>query len=103
MRFRSFLIAIRTVYTAARLPFALDPTAGQRPSQLSRHTVKSMPTLPFLGSLFGTSSSSQKAMSYPTQKSDEEWRAVLSKGASVVRTAPSSRSFSGKGWLVVSI
>lgn len=37
-----------------------------------------MPTIPFLSSFFGTSSSQK--MSYPVQKTDEEWQAVLSKG-----------------------
>lgn len=40
--------------------------------------LKSMPTIPFLGSLFSTSSSNN--MSYPVQKTDDEWQAVLSKG-----------------------
>lgn len=38
-----------------------------------------MPTIPFLGSLF-SSGSSLKDMSYPIQKSDDEWRAVLNPG-----------------------
>lgn len=39
----------------------------------------SMPILPFLSSLLTTSCSSSN-MSYPIQKSDEEWRAILSNG-----------------------
>lgn len=39
-----------------------------------------MPTIPFLSSFFGTSSSSSNKMpeNYPVQKSADEWRAVLS-------------------------
>ncbi|QSZ36099.1 hypothetical protein DSL72_007224 [Monilinia vaccinii-corymbosi] len=36
-----------------------------------------MPTIPFLSAFFGTSSSQN--MSYPVQKSDDEWQAILSK------------------------
>ncbi|EPE25508.1 Mss4-like protein [Glarea lozoyensis ATCC 20868] len=39
--------------------------------------LKSMPTIPFLGSFFSTNSSQK--MSYPVQKTDDEWQAVLSK------------------------
>ncbi|KAI1805360.1 SelR-domain-containing protein [Daldinia bambusicola] len=42
-------------------------------------TLRSMPTIPFLGSLFGSSSSSTNNMSYPDQRTPDEWRAVLSK------------------------
>lgn len=38
----------------------------------------SMPSIPFFGSFFSSSASSDK-MTYPVQKSDDEWRAVLSK------------------------
>jgi peptide-methionine (R)-S-oxide reductase len=37
-----------------------------------------MPTIPFLSAFFSTSNSSK--MTYPLQKSDDEWRAILSKG-----------------------
>jgi peptide-methionine (R)-S-oxide reductase len=39
-----------------------------------------MPTIPFLGSLFSSSDSSK--MSFPVEKSNDEWRAVLNKGMS---------------------
>jgi peptide-methionine (R)-S-oxide reductase len=39
----------------------------------------SMPTIPFLSALFGSSSSSNN-MSYPDQRSPDEWRAQLNRG-----------------------
>lgn len=36
-----------------------------------------MPTIPFLSSFFGTSSSNKMPENYPVQKSADEWRAVL--------------------------
>ncbi|KAK4461841.1 Mss4-like protein [Cladorrhinum samala] len=42
----------------------------------------SMPTIPFFGSFFGSSASNNMASSqtsYPDQRSNDEWRAVLSK------------------------
>ncbi|KAK3303532.1 Mss4-like protein [Chaetomium strumarium] len=47
-------------------------------------TLRSMPSIPFLGALFGTSASASSAkkpamaQQYPDQRSDDEWRAVLS-------------------------
>ncbi|KAG6129166.1 hypothetical protein E4U38_005279 [Claviceps purpurea] len=43
--------------------------------------LRSMSGIPFLGALFGSSSSSPKssAMTYPDQRSDTEWQAVLNK------------------------
>lgn len=79
MRFPSFPTVIRALYTFSNTttrrfqqhhPLAAAPRLP--------YTLKSMPTIPFLGSLF--SSSTRSNMSYPLQKSDEEWRAVLSPG-----------------------
>lgn len=40
-----------------------------------------MPSVPFLGSLFGTKAAdASKMTSYPDKRSDDEWRAVLNKG-----------------------
>ncbi|MCJ1364461.1 hypothetical protein MMC16_003572 [Acarospora aff. strigata] len=78
MRLPSFPNLLRTIYTFtnATLPTRTSHRALQ---PFARATLlKSMPTIPFLGSLFSTSSSS-KDMSFPVQKSDDEWRAVLSK------------------------
>ncbi|KAI8965095.1 SelR-domain-containing protein [Daldinia sp. FL1419] len=64
--------------------FPFSTLARVRPltRQSLRHnpaTLKSMPTIPFIGSLFGTSSSPSKNMTYPDQRTPDEWRAVLSK------------------------
>lgn len=40
-----------------------------------------MPSIPILGSLFGTKAAdASKMSSFPDQRSDDEWRAVLNKG-----------------------
>jgi len=71
---RNFNFYIFSNFRTSRIPYykALSPP--------TRATIKSMPTIPFLSSLFSTSSSKPK-MSYPVQKSDDEWQAVLSKGS----------------------
>jgi len=62
----------------------------------SAAVIKSMPTIPFLGSLF-SSSSTTKDMSYPVEKSDDEWRAVLSKEQfRVIRGKGTEAPFTGK-------
>lgn len=53
-----------------------------RPAPRATTTLQSMPSIPFLGALFGTSASANKMTSYPDQRSPDEWRAVLSRGAS---------------------
>lgn len=42
-------------------------------------TLRSMPSIPLIGALFGSRQSSSN-MSYPDERSPDEWRAVLSKG-----------------------
>jgi len=76
MRFPSivrtlFTFANTTLHRAPPAPFAV----GLRPGIALR---ASMPTIPFLGSLFSTAGS--RNMSHPVQKSDDEWQAQLSKG-----------------------
>jgi peptide-methionine (R)-S-oxide reductase len=73
---RSFIalgtVSASTRYLQTRTTNALTPTS-------TTTILKSMPTIPFLSSFFGTSSASSK-MSYPDNRSDDEWRAVLNKG-----------------------
>ncbi|KAF9876349.1 methionine-r-sulfoxide reductase [Colletotrichum karsti] len=78
MRFSPFFSTI--VYTFSNLTRARAPqlAAVQQPF-VTRPLRASMPTVPFLGALFGSSSSSQDKMSYPDKRSDDEWRAVLNK------------------------
>lgn len=57
--------------------------AGARRPQLSPPTKKilmSASFFSFLGSLFSSSASAEDNMTYPDQRTDEEWRAVLSPG-----------------------
>lgn len=77
MRLPPFSSLLRTLYTFSNLTRVRAST--QLASQ-HRRTLRSMPTIPFLGSLFGSSSSSSQKMTYPEEKSPDEWRAVLSKG-----------------------
>lgn len=60
-----------TLHRTAPAPFSISA----RPGVALR---SSMPTIPFLGSLFHTAES--RKMSYPMQKSDEEWRMQLNPG-----------------------
>ena len=80
MRFPSFPAIIRTfsLYNLTRI-HNLPAAYRAIPAPFTRNTTvfRSMPTIPFLGSLFG---SQQKDMTdYPVKKSDDEWQAVLSK------------------------
>ena len=81
MRFPSLPTIVRTFYTFTNATSNAIPAARTRLfAPLPRAiALKSMPTIPFLGSFF-SSSSSQPKMSYPLQKSDDEWQAVLNKG-----------------------
>jgi len=79
MRFPTFPTIIRTFYTLSNYTRVSSQAQYKALNPFTRGTVyKSMPTIPFLSSLFSTSSSSND-MSYPLQKSDDEWQAVLSK------------------------
>ncbi|CAK7209115.1 hypothetical protein SEUCBS140593_000384 [Sporothrix eucalyptigena] len=55
------------------------PPSPPPPSATSRIILRSMPSIPFLSSLFSSSAAQQQDdMSFPDQRSDSEWRAVLS-------------------------
>ena len=88
MKFPTFQTIIRTFYTFSNYS-ARATTQYKALPPLTRATLyKSMPTIPFLSNFF--SSSGAPKMSYPVQKSDDEWQAVLSKGSST--PTPSSWS-----------
>ena len=80
MRIPSFPSFVRTFYAfsnatihrTAPSPFSIS---AARPGVFLR---SSMPTIPFLGSLFHTAES--RKMSHPVQKTDEEWQMQLNKG-----------------------
>ena len=80
MRVPNFPTIIKTFYSLSNYTNR-NTTQYKALQPFTRATVyKSMPTIPFLANFFGTSSSSSSKMSFPVQKSDEEWQAVLSKG-----------------------
>jgi len=76
MRLPSFPQLVRTLYAFSNTTFRAAP-APLRPA-LRPTAVRSMPTIPFLGALFSSSSSNN--MTYPLEKSKEEWQAQLSPG-----------------------
>lgn len=77
---------LRTLYTLS-LGLARARAASQNPllraSSPRTSALRSMPSLPLLGSLFGTNAAAadaSKMTSYPDKRTDDEWRAVLNKG-----------------------
>ena len=79
MRFPSIPSLIRT-FTICNLTSLRSFPGLQRaipPPSIIRNLNYSMPTFPFLGSLFGSQQKRDMA-DYPVKKSDDEWQAVLS-------------------------
>jgi peptide-methionine (R)-S-oxide reductase len=76
MRFKPFLST--TLYTLSSFRRLQTPTAAHIAESRALR-LRSMSGIPFFSALFGSSSNSAK-MSYPDQRSDDEWRAVLNKG-----------------------
>jgi len=86
MRIPSFPTILRTFYTFTNATHRPN-TQYKALLPFTRGTVlKSMPTIPFLGSLF--SSSGSKNMTYPMEKTDDEWQAVLNKGMQLAIHSP---------------
>jgi len=87
MRIPTFPFIPRTFYTLGNYSVHLSQAKYKSLRPFTRGPIlKSMPTIPFLSSFFSSSSSSK--MSFPLQKSDDEWQAVLSKGKSVPLSVP---------------
>lgn len=64
------------------LPFRLHSTssrAGSRVTSPAAKALRAAPTIPFLGALFSSKAAAEE-MSYPDQRSEDQWRAVLSPG-----------------------
>ena len=82
MRFPSIPAIIYTLHTLSnttsrRFPYIRGSTLYPAP----RITVlRSMPTIPFISSLFSSSSDKMSSQDFPVQKTKGEWQAVLSKG-----------------------
>lgn len=78
MRLPQFSSLLRTFYAFSqftRIRAARQPLVNPA---INRNTLRSMPTIPFFGSLFSSTPASSK-MSYPDERSKDEWQAVLNK------------------------
>lgn len=85
MRLPSFPTIVRTFYAFSNTTWRQVTNRQRAISPFVRPTtLRSMPTIPFLASFFGSSNKSD--MSFPDQRSDEEWKAVLNKGLSAPPT-----------------
>lgn len=88
MRFQ-FSNVLRTLFTISNL--ARTRASQQNPllrslPQRATH-IRSMPSIPILGSLFGTKAAADSSMtSYPDKRDENEWRAVLNKGKNSLLT-----------------
>jgi hypothetical protein len=89
MRFPSFPTFIRAFHTVTNTTSAFirsNPTSnlGRTIYNTPQRAViyRSMPNIPFLGALFGSSSSMADNTNYPVQKPEGEWQAQLSPGTS---------------------
>ena len=77
MRFSSVSSILRTFYALSHFARVRAVSETFPRSYLQRTTIRSMPSIPFLGSLFSSTPASSK-MSYPDERTKDEWRAVLS-------------------------
>ena len=86
MRFPSLPTFIRTLYAFSNTTIRATPGFAFRSIYQAppRTTVlRSMPNIPFLGALFGSSASNMADNTkYPVQKTDGEWQVQLSPGTS---------------------
>jgi hypothetical protein len=87
MRFPSFPTLLRTFHTVSNTTSAFvrsSPagTVGRTIYSTPQRAIfnRSMPHIPFLGALFGSSSSMSDTTNYPVQKPEGEWQTQLSPG-----------------------
>ena len=89
MRFPSVPILLRALQAFTNTTSRYSTYSAQALQHLGNTRITplraSMP-LSFIGSLF--SSAPKHNMSYPVQKSDDEWQAVLNKGTSTLLRPP---------------
>ncbi|KAK5078697.1 hypothetical protein LTR51_000887 [Lithohypha guttulata] len=97
MRLPSFPNIIRTLYAFSNTTLRSQPIVKSLGQPLQRATIRSMPTIPFLGSLFSSSTSSSQKMSYPDERTPGDWQAVLNKEQfRVLREKGTEAPFSGE-------
>ncbi|KAM3558631.1 hypothetical protein MY1884_003892 [Beauveria asiatica] len=77
MRFRPFFATF--VQTISHFKFRTPPPRAGLSGFHQSAPLRSMPGIPFLGALFGSSASKSSEMSYPDKRTNDEWRAVLNK------------------------
>lgn len=84
MRFH-FSSVLRTLYTFSTLTRIRAAQKNPLPKSLPHQAtaLRSMNSIPIIGSLFGTKAADASKMSFPDQRSNDEWRAVLNKGIHV--------------------
>ncbi|WQF83820.1 Putative peptide methionine sulfoxide reductase MrsB domain, Mss4-like superfamily [Colletotrichum destructivum] len=79
MRFSPFISTLVFTFSNLTRVRAAQFVRAQAPYAAARPLRASMPSIPFLGALFGSSASQRDTMSYPDKRSADEWRAVLNK------------------------
>ncbi|KAF2802486.1 SelR-domain-containing protein [Mytilinidion resinicola] len=82
MRFPSIPTILRAFNTFSNTTFHSTPVSnlrGLNPNPRIALLKSSMPTIPFIGSLFSSSSKPKMSDSYPVQKNEGEWQAQLNK------------------------
>jgi peptide-methionine (R)-S-oxide reductase len=91
MRFPTFPTLLRTFHTVSNTTGAFfrassASTIGRTIYSTPQRAIiyRSMPNIPFLGALFGSSSSMADNTNYPVQKTEGEWQAQLSPGTLMV-------------------
>jgi peptide-methionine (R)-S-oxide reductase len=90
MRFPNFPTLLRTFHTVSNTTSAFfrsssANTLGRTIYSTPQRAIiyRSMPNIPFLGALFGSSSSMADNTNFPVQKTEGEWQAQLSPGMSI--------------------
>lgn len=65
----------------------LSSSSRKAPQKPGLKALRAAPTIPFFGAFFSSNrnNESSEAMSYPDQRSEDQWRAVLNPGSSSTR------------------